>query len=114
MCADSRLLASVGSGLLANPDLLFARTDCKVIKDQLKIKVGCLILEIDGIPTGVYLKRYNALSPRYRIASLILSSGAVKSLRGRAGLSRVGLSAGRPWAASESRSRGMAGSSVLR
>jgi len=111
--ADSRLLASVGSDLLANPDLLFARIDCQVIKDQLKIKVGCLILEIDGIPTGVYLKRYNAFSPRYRIASLILSSGAVKSLRGAEVLSRVGVSTGRPLAAIESRSRGMVESSFF-
>src|SRR5436309_16074666 len=86
---DSKLLASVGSDLLANPDLLFARADCKVIKDQLKIKVSCLILEIDGIPTGVYLKRYNAFSPRYRIASLILSSWTIKSLRGAKVLSCV-------------------------
>jgi serine/threonine protein kinase len=107
ICADVALLASVGSDLLANPDRLFGRADCTVIKDQVKIKIGRVVLKIDGIPIGVYVKRYNAFSTRYRMASLIRRSGAVKSLRGADILSRSGVATGKPLAAMESRSWGM-------
>jgi serine/threonine protein kinase len=104
---DSKLLASIDADLLANPDRLFARADCTVIKDQLKIKIGRVVLKIDGIPIGVYVKRYNAFSTRYRIASLILRSAAVKSLQGAGILSRCGVATGKPLAAMETRSWGM-------
>jgi serine/threonine protein kinase len=111
--ADSGLLASVGSELLANPDQLFGRTECQVIKDQRKTKVVRLTLKIGRAPVGVYLKRYNAFSVRYRVASLITASGALKSLRGAEILSNAGISTGKPLAAIELRSWGMLESSFF-
>ena len=113
ICAAVALLASVGSDLLANPDELFGRPDCKISKDQRKIKVGRIDLLIDGVSTGVYLKRYNAFSARYRIGSLVLSSGAVKSVRGAEILSRAGISTATPLASIERRSWGILNSSFF-
>ena len=111
--ADPKVLANIGPDLIANPDLLFARADCKIIKDQLKIKVGHINLKIDGIVTGIYIKRYNTFSIRYRIASLVLRSGAVKSLRGARILSQAGIATSKPLAVIEVRSRGMLDSSFF-
>ena len=111
--ADPKLLANLTLEVLAKPDLLFARTDCTLIKDQLKIKVGRIDLELNGAVTGIYIKRYNAFSTRYRVASLVLSSGAVKSLRGARILSRAGILTGKPLAAVEVRSWRMLDSSFF-
>lgn len=92
---------------IADPDSLFDRPECQIIKDQRKIKVGRIPLEIRGQHTNVYLKRYNAFSWRYRFGSLFCSSGAVKSLRGAAILSQARIAAARPVAAIESRAWGM-------
>jgi len=62
---------------------------------------------------GVYLKRYNAFSARYRIGSLVLSSGAVKSVRGAEILSRAGISTATPLASIERRSWGILNSSFF-
>jgi len=105
--ANPKLLANINLDLIANPDRLFACPDCEVVKDQLKVKVGRITLTIDGVATGIYVKRYNAFSTRYRIASLVLSSGAVKALRGAGVLSQAGISTGKPLAAVELRSGGM-------
>ena len=111
--AEPRLLENLSLEVMANPDLLLARADCTVIKDQPKIKIGRINIELDGIVTGVYIKRYNAFSTRYRIASLIFRSGAVKSLRGAAILSHAGISTGVPLAGVEVRSRRMLDSSFF-
>jgi hypothetical protein len=91
--------------LLADPDLLLARPDCVLVKDQRKITVGRVAL----IPNrrAVYVKRYNAFSFRYRVQSLFCRSGAVRSLRGAALLSGAGIAVAAPVAAVEVRRRGM-------
>lgn len=92
---------------IADCDRLLARRDCYIIKDQKKIKVGRLSLTVSGRARQIYIKRYNAFSLRYRIGSLIASSGAVKSLRGAAVLRDAGISTARPLAALETRFLGM-------
>ncbi|MBI2347154.1 MAG: hypothetical protein HYV05_00725 [Deltaproteobacteria bacterium] len=93
--------------LLADPDLLFARPGCELIKDQKKIKVARLRLEIGGAARGVYLKRYNVFSWRYRLGSLWLPSGAARSWAGANVLLEAGFHTGQPLAAVECRSWGM-------
>jgi serine/threonine protein kinase len=90
--------------LLADPDSLFALPQCQIIKDQRKIKVGRLQLEIGGKVVGVYLKRYNAFSWRYRLGSLFIPSGASRSWEGASILLSAGFRTGRPIAAVECRS----------
>jgi hypothetical protein len=92
---------------IADPDRLLERSDCLVIKDQKKIKVGRLPLEVDGKKLVVYIKRYNAFSLRYRLQSLFVCSGAESSLRGAAILSAAGIATAPPVAAVEHRSAGM-------
>lgn len=93
--------------LLADPDRLFSHPQCEIIKDQRKIKVGRVPLEIGGKVKGIYLKRYNAFSWRYRLGSLFSPSGAYGSWIGAGILMRAGLHTGRPIAAVECRSWGM-------
>ena len=87
--------------LMAEPDRLLERSNCVIIKDQRKIKVGRVPLQWDGQKIVVYIKRYNAFSLRYRLQSMVACSGAQKSLRGAAILSAVGVSTARPVAAIE-------------
>ncbi len=93
--------------LLVDPDLLFSSPECEVIKDQKKIKVGRTRLEIAGKSRGVYLKRYNAFSWRYRFGSLFGPSAALRSLKGADILLQTGFLTGRPIAAVEFRTGGM-------
>ncbi len=93
--------------LLVDPDLLFSSPECEVIKDQKKIKVGRIPLEIEGRSRGIYLKRYNAFSWRYRLVSLVVQSAALRSLAGASTLLQAGFLTGRPIAAVENRSGGM-------
>jgi hypothetical protein len=98
------------SGLVnqvADCDLLLARPDCRIIKDQKKIKVGCLSLDVTGKESSFYIKRYNAFSLRYRIGSLLALSGAVRSLRGAALLQSARIHTATPVAAVESRVKGV-------
>lgn len=98
---------SLKPDLVADPDLLFADPRCEIVKDQRKIKVGRIWLEIGGEPRRIYLKRYNAFSWRYRLASLFVPSGASRSWIGAGILVRSGFQTGRPIAAVEFRSWGM-------
>ena len=93
--------------IAADPDHFFHLAGCEIIKDQRKIKVARLKLEIQGEAKTVYLKRYNAFSWRYRFGSIFQSSGAVSSLRGAVILSESGIPTVRPLAAVDSRSWGM-------
>lgn len=93
--------------LMADPDRLFERSDCVIIKDQRKIKVGRAPLEWGGKKIVVYIKRFNAFSIRYRLQSIFACSGAEKSLRGAAALSAIGIATARPVAAIEKRTAGM-------
>ena len=93
--------------LAPDPDHFFDLPGCEIIKDQKKIKVARVKIEIHGDVKTVYLKRYNAFSWRYRFGSLFQSSGALKSLDGAAILAESGIRTARPLAAVDSRSWGM-------
>ena len=93
--------------MLADPDSFFGLPQCQIIKDQRKIKVARIKLAIQGKTTTVYLKRYNAFSWRYRLGSLLQSSGACRSLKGAALLAQSGIGTPRPLAVVESRSWNM-------
>lgn len=93
--------------LAPDPDHFFDLPGCEIIKDQKKIKVARVKIEIQGDVKTVYLKRYNAFSWRYRFGTLFQESGALKSLNGAAILSEFGIRTARPLAAVDSRSWGM-------
>jgi len=93
--------------LLTDPDRLFGRPDCEIIKDQNKIKVGRLKLNLNQEIRALYLKRYNAFSCRYKLTSLFVESGAIRSLRGAAILRQANIARAHPLAAIETRCQGM-------
>jgi hypothetical protein len=93
--------------IVSDPDYFFDLPGCEIIKDQKKIKVARVRIEIHGDVKTVFVKRYNAFSWRYRFTSFFRSSGAVRSLNGAAILAESGIRTVRPLAAVESRSWGM-------
>lgn len=93
--------------LLADADRLFEGTGCEIIKDQLKIKVARIRINLGGRERTIYLKRYNAFSWRIPLGSLFLGSGALNALRGAALLSGAGIAGPKPVAAVERRWWGM-------
>lgn len=93
--------------LVADPDLLFSFPQCEIIKDQRKIRVGRVEMELGGRFRRIYLKRYNVFSWRYRLGSLFVPSGASRSWIGAAILMRAGFHTGQPIAAVECRLWGM-------
>jgi serine/threonine protein kinase len=93
--------------IVPEPDHLFDLPDCEIIKDERKIKVARVKMEIESGVKTVYVKRYNALSWRYRFGALFESSRALRSLSGAAILAESGIQTARPLAAVESRSWGM-------
>src|SRR5215475_8191143 len=99
--------------IASDPDHFFRLAGCEVIKDQRKIKVARVKIDIYGDTKTVYIKRYNAFSWRYRFGSIFQSSRAVKSLRGAVILSEAGMFTARPLAAVDSRSWGMLNGSVF-
>lgn len=92
---------------LADPDNLLTLPGCEVIKDQRKIKVARVPLEVGGEVKWVYVKRYNVFSWRYRLGSLFTRSGAVRSLAGAETLKEAGFRTGEPVAAVEVHSAGI-------
>jgi tRNA A-37 threonylcarbamoyl transferase component Bud32 len=104
---DRQLIADELLRLLKNPDVLFGRPGTRVIKDQRKIKVARVPLKVAGQVRGVYLKRFNVFSWRYRLSSLFISSGALRALRGAHVLSAANIPAARAMAAVEFRSSRM-------
>ena len=92
---------------IANPDQLFKESGCVVLKNQKKIKVGRIPIEVSGQRRSVYIKRYNAFSARAKFMSMFNRSGAVRSLQGAAILKRAGISTATPVAAVESRQFGI-------
>ncbi|HXV83530.1 MAG TPA: lipopolysaccharide kinase InaA family protein [Candidatus Binatia bacterium] len=92
---------------IGDPDHFFGLPGCEIVKDQRKIKVARIKIEIQGDKRTAYLKRYNAFSWRYRFGSLFRSSGALRSLKGAAILAESGIRTARPLAAVDSRSWGM-------
>ena len=85
----------------------FLEADCEIIKDEKKITVGYLSLQIGGKIKGVYVKQHNALSFGRRLASLFVASAAMRSLWGAAVLLQSGYATARPIAAVEYRRRGI-------
>jgi hypothetical protein len=92
--------------LLKNPDELFEFPTCEVVKDQYKIKVARVVIDVSGEKQGIYIKRYNSFSLRQRFGSAFVPSGGVKSLRGAAILNRKGIPTAKPIAAVEERRQG--------
>ena len=52
--------------IVPEPDHLFELSDCEIIKDEKKIKVAGVKVEIESSVKTVYVKRYNAHPWRYR------------------------------------------------
>jgi hypothetical protein len=96
---------------IATPDELLGQPECAIIKDQPKIKVGCLQVALGDRQLRLYIKRYNVFSWRNRLGSLFSASGAVKSIRGAAILTAAGIGTARPVASVEQRRWGMLTSS---
>src|SRR5262245_5933997 len=91
---------------LTDADGLFAESNCQIIKDQRKVKIGRLSLAIAGQPCSLFVKRYNAFSLRYTLASPFMRSGAIRSLQGAAILRTAQIASARPLAAVENRRGG--------
>ena len=92
---------------LADPDQFFCDPGCEIIKDQKKIKVGRLTVAVAGSSRSLYVKRYNAFSLRYKIASSFTGSGAWRALRGAAILKAANMQTATAVAAVERRVRGV-------
>jgi hypothetical protein len=92
--------------IVPEPDDLFDLPDCQIIKDERKIKVARVRMEIDRSVKTVYVKRYSVFSWR-RLGALFESSRALRSLSGATILAESGIPTARPLAAVESRSWGM-------
>ena len=93
--------------LISDPDRFFFDKRCVVVKDQKKIKVGRVAVEISGELYRIFIKRYNAFSWRARLMSIFTQSGAFRSLQGAAILHSAGFATARPIAALESRRCGV-------
>jgi len=91
---------------LADADTLFAEPCSSVVKDQKKIKVGRIKLQVAGAAHSLYIKRYNAFSLRYKLVSPLMRSGAFRALEGAAILRAADIPIATPIAAVENRRRG--------
>ena len=95
--------------MLSDADRLLGEPECLVIKDQKKIKVGRISLNIAGAQRTIYVKKYNAFSLRYKLLSIFGQSGARRSLNGAVVLHRGGIATPKPLAAVEKRFCGILG-----
>jgi serine/threonine protein kinase len=86
-----------------DPDRFFSDERCVVVKDQRKIKVGRVAVELSGVLYRIFIKRYNAFSWRARLLSMFTRSGAFRSLQGAGILQKAGFATAKPIAALESR-----------
>jgi serine/threonine protein kinase len=93
--------------LIWDPDQFFSDERCVVVKDQKKIKVARVALEVSGVLYRIFIKRYNAFSWRARLTSVFTRSGAFRSLQGAAILQNAGFATAKPIAALESRRCGV-------
>jgi serine/threonine protein kinase len=89
--------------LIWDPDRFFSDKRCVVIKDQRKIKVARVTVELSGVLYRIFIKRYNAFSWRARLLSIFTRSGAFRSLQGAGILQKAGFATAKPIAALESR-----------
>jgi hypothetical protein len=104
---DSKYADPEFIALLQNPDALFDCPTCQIIKDQQKIKVARVVVDVQGEKHAIYVKRYNSFMLRHRLGSVFAPSGGVKSLRGAAILQRNNIATAQPIAAIEERIQGM-------
>jgi tRNA A-37 threonylcarbamoyl transferase component Bud32 len=88
---------------LRDADQLFADPRCEIIKDQRKIRIGHVSVEINGRPQVLFIKRYNQYSLRQRFVSPFVQSGALRSLRGAAILRAANIQTPTPVAVVENR-----------
>jgi tRNA A-37 threonylcarbamoyl transferase component Bud32 len=86
---------------------LFHSKECRTIKSGKKIRVFRSPLHIGRAVKLVYIKQYNALYFRHRLASIFYDSPALRALFGAAILLREGYATARPIAAVEHRYRGL-------
>ena len=93
--------------LIWDPDRFFSDERCVVVKDQKKIKVARVAVEVSGVLYRIFIKRYNAFSWRARLLSIFTRSGAFRSLQGAAILQNTGFATAKPLAALESRRCGV-------
>jgi serine/threonine protein kinase len=93
--------------LIRDPDQFFSDERCVVVKDQKKIKVARVAVEVSGVLYRIFIKRYNAFSWRARLLSIFTRSGAFRSLQGAAILQNAGFATAKPLAALESRRCGV-------
>ncbi|HET9297134.1 MAG TPA: lipopolysaccharide kinase InaA family protein [Candidatus Binatia bacterium] len=93
--------------LIWDPDRFFSDERCVVVKDQKKIKVARVAVEVSGELYRIFIKRYNAFSWRARLLSIFTPSGAFRSLQGAAILQNTGFATAKPLAALESRRCGV-------
>jgi len=88
---------------LRDADQLLADPRCEIIKDQRKIRIGRVSVEINGRPQVLFIKRYNQYSLRQRFVSPFVQSGALRSLRGAAILRAANIETPTPVAVVENR-----------
>ena len=100
--ADPKFIA-----LLRNPNAFFDFPTCQIIKDQRKIKVGRVVVDVGGEKHAIYVKRYNSVGLRHRVGSMFAGSGGVKSLLGAAILRHNNIATANPIASVEERLQGM-------
>lgn len=103
---DRRFADAAFVDSLADADRWFDDPKCRIIKDEMKIKVGRLTVKIAEKEHPLYVKRFNAFSMRYRLVSFFVLSRAFKSLRGAAILRDAKIPTVRPVAAVENRAWG--------
>jgi len=89
--------------VLADLDGLLNDPKCQIIKDQRKIKVGRIVVRIGAQMRSLYVKRYNAFSPRYKLLSPFFRSGALRALAGSSILADAGIARAAPLAGVEER-----------
>ena len=90
-----------------DPDSLFDSTECTIIKDQKRTKVGRIIWSGEEI----YLKRYNTYSVWSHIEGFIRGSKAIRAWKGAMILMGKGIATAQPLAAIEWKRFGMGGKS---
>lgn len=88
---------------LRDADQLLADPRCDIVKDQRKIRVGRVSVEINGRPQVLFIKRYNRYSLRQLFVSPFVQSGALRSLRAAAILRAAEIQTPTPVAAVENR-----------
>jgi tRNA A-37 threonylcarbamoyl transferase component Bud32 len=104
---DDKITDQTFHEAIADPDSLFVLPDCRIVKDQRKIKVARLQLKIAGREQAFYVKRYNSFSLRFRLLSPFFQSGALRALKGAEILRRGHIPSAKPVAAIEKREYGM-------